>query len=1415
MKTRCVSILLALLLVLGIFSVFASADTAAEPSTGNLLFENNWECFQYNGTAYRMSLGTIAENGRVITADHFVCITDETDETTLTSYLLIHDTNRNEAPREVYEALWNSCTFESYVVSDSFEDCPLLTAEDGYHRYLTTTRVGSFDGHFRVVLTDQAGEMAWLYRSISLGVPETLTPVNGQASFTVESGAPEVVYYRLDLSAFSGKKRISVSMSEGAFGRIATMDGDLLWIYYSDGDQGSYPITMSENEVILSVNVGSRPATATITVTEPVSQPVELLGSNRVLVNGTEYIMNIGHWNESSGMNLQSFSTGILKPDETVSFDSYLFLRTEDWTEASAADYEAFWKNIELDLSQQDSAVTLGTLTDSGPRKRLPFTVTGEYEGRILLTVTTPNDGNTQRISSSNVRVGLAETVSLTNGSGETTYTFTSNGYEEHFVRIDLGEGVEGAVFTASLDDQTHGSIRDADNNFLWSRWSGSTDSNTITRGYSGRYIMLSINVFDEGEITLTVSAYQDVPRLMYRQMYRQNANTPITENLSFPLLDPNNYDLAINSGWNFRLYYGRTYSHQSLNDGTLTSSDPGIVRVDVTPFGENGENYYHLHGVGCGTATLTWGDYSFDVTVGLPAYGFYTAQQRDEDHLLTSPISWTNMTETEDGYRELWFMCKDGFTAEQEQTITTNLYEANYAEMTFEPRPGTEAYDLKFLLKDYIYTDYGFGIYENNTHLGSAQIHHDDRIPALYKDDLVIGFQATHSTEEDMMINEAGKLYDGSHPIYWEDPDHYQKLFDLNLLAAVKTVSDGNNTYTLDQTATNSLTIHSLTLQPFSGESASVSLDPDKQVTRLTNLTETPTIWFMPGHGVSFLILAEVSAVVDGEVVKGTITQAVELYANESVVLQRPEDDTVEKLSKDLAAYIKEEAGSNICKVYEIHLPAITYTGTIQIPQMEHPYVVFTFHGAKTGGTILQGGIDLNGTALRKIENIDFYASESHPRAIWNGGGADVIGCSFQNYEIALDSSAGLINAKKNNIFMDNDIAAKIDIADHTGNQRTYTREWTNNFFLRNDTAVQILSLSPVSTNPSIHVTPFRFRIHESTFLGNGCDFDCTPAGSYFFSRNSYAAETDEAQTLSVAEVYHQLKSVQTPASLNRLATYRQPVIVSHENTTIVTNPRWMYCLGNTLPFANILMSDWSLPTQLLNDKPEDLVMDSSLFDTAEEKVIQLVDSETEDIYAHWTFSSKTVLLQNEIVSGNFYAGVHTEFVDEGVLQITVEDSAVLSRHQPVLTVYTDCVPAQVLLDGQLIECSWEDDQVSFPVSRGGAYIITFFNSDPDTVAVSACVTSATDSAIRVAISLENLTEHSQSCLVAAATYNKDGQMCGLAMPEDTPALDSLERKSLSLTVVPSSPVTQIRIFLLDSEHSPLGSNLSRTVPQ
>lgn len=560
-------------------------------------------------------------------------------------------------------------------------------------------------------------------------------------------------------------------------------------------------------------------------------------------------------------------------------------------------------------------------------------------------------------------------------------------------------------------------------------------------------------------------------------------------------------------------------------------------------------------------------------------------------------------------------------------------------------------------------------------------------------------------------------------------DPANPRRMFrkmtvDVGLR---KVDSNGNAYYEVDKTGPVSVKVLSMEVRHLSGDAETLSFAQEgEQVTRLDEVPDnTAMLYTKNGYAATALVTATVEVTVGGSTQPGTVSVGIDIDRGTNQTHERPANDKTADLNAALAKVAAElpEDGTGFVNFI---LTADEYDGTIVIPQefvTKKDYELILQSGTQGTRTKIVGGIDLNG-AHALVYSMDFVAPESsgETRAIYNGCSATIQYCTFQGYDVAIDASANTINPHSC-VFADNVVAVRVDLPEMAVDSSRNT--WTNNNFINNGTAVQVLGLSNF-------VSPYYFRMVESNFVDNDVTFDVRCPGTIYLYRNYYGETRKSAAAMTSAEI---LEAIRDGGSGDIQKKPPEVYIADHSSTKAVTNPRWndpvaldpgipslapqasgraagIMLMALALPAStqesgNYLTADWELPTEIVSGE-EGLVIDAAAFagETEEDRVISVVDKDGK-VLGIWNFGNAA----HEGLTGGFDAQLVLTHGEDG--SVTVDVSAagdLLSALQPTLTI-PGAEGGVTHEGGEVSSIPGSDGSPSFVVSGGGQYQIS-----PDT---------------------------------------------------------------------------------------------------
>jgi len=768
------------------------------------------------------------------------------------------------------------------------------------------------------------------------------------------------------------------------------------------------------------------------------------------------------------------------------------------------------------------------------------------------------------------------------------------------------------------------------------------------------------------------------------------------------------------------------------LDGGTWTVADSTKLSVSETSSGN-----YTLTGLAFGSTDLTYNDgttdYTMGVEIGLPILGYYSEQNRSQDTYLTS------LDYNSESGNEVWLMSAFGFTEDQMGTLSCEVNRNTSTEISAEKVAWTSdstKYDIKVTIPGNL-TINEFTVRGNNfiwalTVTGGSGSGGSIDGSAAYrtykKTEYAIGFTWKLSDSE-TVINE-GKFGILQTAIDTDDTG-YAFLADVDGIAVGKkeTDSEGNDYYIVPTESYDKLPITVTVNKVWVDKDGYLSFSKTEKVTEVASPT-FPVTLYAQNESFHALLYAEVDITIDGETATETVSFGLGQRLKVKVDCSDLSDiDVLNAKLQELAANAQDGIG------YIITLPE-ELTGTILIPSNYHG---FEFEGAD-GSTKLNGAININGALVGKLTNVTFFATDVAKTAIYGGACGNVIDCFFYNYDIAIDSTAGLVTVTEGNIFAENVIAVKLDLKDSDNSINRVP--WTHNSFIMNDTAIKVVSLHEKFSS-------FYFRITDSNFIGNETNFDIASGTKVYMYKNFYGKlhSSWDSDTCNVFDYMLALKDVTTETEFHN----QKLVIQNNEGkgvgNKVVSNPQWKYPVadwwvdGNKLvggnstysllnndaetPYTNVLISDWESETEIINSEANDLTIDASAFAEATDadKVVTVVDN-NENLLGTWTFatdvSNGIAVVSNDTDSSAFNAKLTIVEKDEDSFTVTVENSDVLSTYAPTLTVPCAYTGAYVTCDGKEVESAVDTGKrtISFTVAKGGVYtIVKKFNIDGATM--------------------------------------------------------------------------------------------------
>lgn len=957
----------------------------------------------------------------------------------------------------------------------------------------------------------------------------------------------------------------------------------------------------------LALAVGLLPVTATA------EEETAAIDSNNktVTIDGTAYKMSLGQGTQNQDGTLQYWLDKVDRgfiTEGTNEFRYYLFLRDSGGTEATKEVYTTFWSECEVTSSVYQIN------NDCAPVSIVDYG--DEYHKYFPVSVTGAQSGTLSITikDSADSSCTLSQTFQYTQATELTsdngTYTISISdavAKQSYFYYIDLGTSKKVSV-SGALTDVSTGRL-------------------ALAQKAEGEGEASLWQCFSEGNSANTATQTVTTDKLLLR--------------------------VVSNAG------------------GTVS----GVVTVEEVTSGGGNQSGGENEGGNQGN--------SF-VVPELPAAtsDFYDSQTRDLNDSL-SHVYRRCLQEGSGDYRAIYYVTENGFTAEEKATVTVSAEAAitpsddiiSYSWLEREDGK----YDLKILLSQLDYNNppavmYGlpYNVIVKKGEKPISAIRVDTKLEGRNQtvDGVMISF--AHISESgaveidtDILGGQGNHKYNGD----------YEYRTNATLVAATGNYTDG---WTLDETVTSSLKITSLKIVNINGDPETFSWSPESYVSTLSDVSsQSIPLYVKAGKVAQSMVEATVTGKINGESFETTVTGGLWVYFLNGASVQRPENDTVEALNEfleTLADSVDPNAVSG--NIYKVYLADTTYTGTIVLPEEFQDWNILHLYGASGAGkkTIVQGGIDLNTARVENLEDIHFVAAEGGSeltRALYGSAVRTMSNCSFYGYDVAADSSAGVINAKGGNVFVNNDIAILIDLKEVSPGHNLTADEWFDNTFINNSIAVKILSLNKT-------IRQFYFRITNSNFINNGTDFYASCGGTLYMYNNYYGQYKLVDNSRPTPGKYHadrnngqahlHLEDLLNATTLTAIAgildigeedagRFVSAKVTASDDTTVITNSRWKYPVKRWWGHKNVLIEGIFFPgadrssdggisaqaeeteyvnipvidpkqkTRIINDESADLLIDGSVFDAADAnndaiqmEVVELVDS-AEVTVGTWNF--------------------------------------------------------------------------------------------------------------------------------------------------------------------------------------------------
>lgn len=704
---------------------------------------------------------------------------------------------------------------------------------------------------------------------------------------------------------------------------------------------------------------------------------------------------------------------------------------------------------------------------------------------------------------------------------------------------------------------------------------------------------------------------------------------------------------------------------------------------------------------------------YVLPVTVSLPYLGFYTDQTRSADACIADFFYYNARTGTD----TFWLIREDGFTAAEadaasltcEYNVNTTWYTpdaSNYFEWKKVARTDApDRYDLKFTVKS------GVTIPQTNLNLrvelpnGSAYLRIKDELnmeitkpsPAALTvtidgKDYVVGFG--FENEDILNVNIDGN-WSQTHPLPEDDGTGaaYRQVYgdkSWQIYAATtetRQIKDGTEIVCTPAPAIRRLVrVNRVWLERRSGSGNNVDGTDSFSLadTRLLERTNGLDVYGFPLYVADKIGEAYLCAEISVGDNTGTIYYGLK-YVRSTV--QTVQLDSVEAINSWLetnAEAIRDAAwNDSVEPVWNLELTGKSYEGIITMPEILRNVGYGRGLGLRFLGQnqTFTGSIDLGGTAIAQIGNLNFVAPEKGSGTAISRGSATVYNCTFTGYETALGSGNTLMAHDCK--FIQNGTAIVLDIPNPA--LGCTLSDFSRNCFEKNGTALRI-----VSTNS--FVSPYYIRPHDSVFLGNAVDFDVQTAGTFYFLCNFFAHH-DTGSLPSICPVFN--VSNGATVYVNPVWKYRSDdgmlselTLVEGKDTRLPVNEDW----SNTSIAADSLTSETQIALADENDKTVATWSDFREQAPAQHSRFALYSADETG---------------TDTTPDGFRPGVSIDTQPTGEQTVTVADSAALAVKTPLLTIPCTLESAVVRLNGKPVASKLENGNLSFRVTTGGTYTV------------------------------------------------------------------------------------------------------------
>lgn len=712
---------------------------------------------------------------------------------------------------------------------------------------------------------------------------------------------------------------------------------------------------------------------------------------------------------------------------------------------------------------------------------------------------------------------------------------------------------------------------------------------------------------------------------------------------------------------------------------------------------------------------TASSGDtYALPVTVSLPYLGFYTSQTRSADACIADFFYYNAKTSTD----TFWLIREGGFTAAEadaasltcEYNVNTTWYTPAASDyFTWQKVARADApdrYDLKFTVKS------GVTIPQTNLNLrvelpnGSTYLRIKDELtmeiskPApsaltvtIDGKDYVVGFG--FESDDILDVNIDGN-WSQTHPLPEDNGTGaaYRQVYgdkSWQIYAATtetRQIKDGTEIVCTPAPAIRRLVrVNRVWLERRSGSGNNVDGTDSFSLadTRLLERTNGLDVYGFPLYVADKIGEAYLCAEISVGDNTGTIYYGLKYVRSTVQTVQLNSVEAINQWLLDNADAIRDAAwNDSVEPVWNLELTGESYKGTVTMPEILRNVGYGRGLGLRFLGQnqTFTGSIDLGGTAIAQIGNLNFVAPEKGSGTAIQRGSATVYNCTFTGYDTALGSGNTLMAHDCR--FIQNDTAIVLDIPNPA--LGCTLSDFSRNCFEENGTALRILSTNSF-------VSPYYIRPHDSVFLGNAVDFDVQTAGTFYFLCNFFA--------------HHDTGSLPSI----------RPVVKVSNGATVYVNPIWKYRDADTGALRELSLVEGESTRLPVNEDWSNTSIAADSLTAATQ--IALAD-ENDNTVATWSdFREQAPAQQSRfaLYSANetgtdttpdgFRPGVSIDTQPTGEQTVTVADSAALAVKTPLLTIPCTLESAVVRLNGKPVASKLENGNLSFRVAAGGTYTV------------------------------------------------------------------------------------------------------------